>query len=217
MPFKSKACLHCGTQLTLVCRRDETRKKFCSHSCRMLWRYESNPWDMARVTSASKCSDKKPTRQKACEHCGRLYMPTSARQRWCPVCVPSQEARARMQRYRMSNVLFSNLLSSQGHKCAVCKSILSLTYVDHDHACCNGTVTCGRCIRGILCARCNMAIAALENPLWMQQAKEYLRMPPFRSRAQVRWMYANKPAMAKRWAKETPNMKRLPNRVKKKK
>jgi|8_EtaG_2_1085327.scaffolds.fasta_scaffold327443_2 hypothetical protein len=39
---------------------------------------------------------------------------------------------------------------------------------------------------------------------------------PFTSKAQRAWMYANKPEMAKRWEKETPNyvLKRLPNRSK---
>jgi len=42
---------------------------------------------------------------------------------------------------------------------------------------------------------------------------------PFTSKAQRAWMYANKPDMARRWEKETPNyvLKRLPNRLKKKK
>lgn len=30
----------------------------------------------------------------------------------------------------------------------------------------------------------------------------------------MRWMYATHPAMAKRWAKETPNAKALPEHVK---
>lgn len=40
---------------------------------------------------------------------------------------------------------------------------------------------------------------------------------PFKSKAQARFMFANHPRIAKRWAKETHNMKRLPNHVKKKK
>jgi len=38
---------------------------------------------------------------------------------------------------------------------------------------------------------------------------------PFKSEAQRRWMYANKPAMAERWQKHTPKGKKLPKRVKK--
>ena len=33
---------------------------------------------------------------------------------------------------------------------------------------------------------------------------------PFQSEAQRRWMWAKHPAMAKRWAKETPKNKKLP-------
>lgn len=37
---------------------------------------------------------------------------------------------------------------------------------------------------------------------------------PFKSEAQRKWMYANKPAMAKKWEKKTKS-KDLPKRVKK--
>lgn len=37
---------------------------------------------------------------------------------------------------------------------------------------------------------------------------------PFRSKAQQRLLFAKHPAMAKRWAAETPNMQALPNHVK---
>ncbi len=36
---------------------------------------------------------------------------------------------------------------------------------------------------------------------------------PFKSKAQQRWMFANKPRMAKRWAKETKDIKALPEKV----
>jgi hypothetical protein len=39
---------------------------------------------------------------------------------------------------------------------------------------------------------------------------------PLKSKAQRAWMHINKPEMAKRWEKETPKGKRLPNKVKKK-
>lgn len=37
---------------------------------------------------------------------------------------------------------------------------------------------------------------------------------PFRSKRQMRWMFANHPDMAERWAKETPNEKSLPEKAK---
>jgi len=40
---------------------------------------------------------------------------------------------------------------------------------------------------------------------------------PFKSQAQRRFLFWKYPEMAKRWAKETPKGKKLPERVKKKK
>tara|TARA_R100000781_G_scaffold65365_2_gene41133 strand:- start:3810 stop:3986 length:177 start_codon:yes stop_codon:yes gene_type:complete len=36
---------------------------------------------------------------------------------------------------------------------------------------------------------------------------------PFKSQAQRRWMYTNKPEMAKQWEDETPDTASLPNRL----
>lgn len=39
-------------------------------------------------------------------------------------------------------------------------------------------------------------------------------MPPFKSEAQRKWMFAKKPKMAKEWADKTPKGKKLPEHVK---
>ncbi len=40
---------------------------------------------------------------------------------------------------------------------------------------------------------------------------------PFKSKAQARFMYATMPDKAKQWADKTPNMKKLPEKLKIKK
>jgi len=42
-----------------------------------------------------------------------------------------------------------------------------------------------------------------------------IKEAPFKSEAQRRWMFANHPEIAKRWAKHTPKGKHLPEYVKK--
>jgi hypothetical protein len=37
--------------------------------------------------------------------------------------------------------------------------------IDHDHHCCPRPFSCGRCIRGIVCHRCNSVVAAVEEVL----------------------------------------------------
>lgn len=38
--------------------------------------------------------------------------------------------------------------------CEACGSLKNLS-IDHDHNCCPGTKTCGKCLRGALCRGCN--------------------------------------------------------------
>jgi len=61
---------------------------------------------------------------------------------------------------------FSDMLEAQGGVCAICKTSSLDTvrgfHIDHDHACCPKTQSCGKCIRGILCGRCNPAIGLLK-------------------------------------------------------
>lgn len=48
-------------------------------------------------------------------------------------------------------------------------------HVDHDHSCCPTIPTCGTCVRGILCHRCNMMIGlAQENIDTLESARRYL-------------------------------------------
>lgn len=56
-------------------------------------------------------------------------------------------------RFRLSVEQY-DLLLSKG--CNACGSFDRLC-IDHDHACCLGQVTCGKCIRGVLCHSCNTA------------------------------------------------------------
>jgi hypothetical protein len=54
-----------------------------------------------------------------------------------------------------------NLRSING--CELCGDKPERTlHVDHDHKCCNVEITCGKCVRGVLCNRCNKAVDKYE-------------------------------------------------------
>lgn len=81
-------------------------------------------------------------------------------------------------RYGMTVAQYDELLASQGG-CAVCgkqQSEFKRRFsVDHDHSCCSGARSCGKCVRGILCHPCNVAIHAVDtNPGWAFKAEKYL-------------------------------------------
>lgn len=63
--------------------------------------------------------------------------------------------------YKMTVLQYNEMLSSG---CHVCGSFSNLC-IDHDHACCPGELTCGKCIRGVLCNKCNSAEGLLDSDL----------------------------------------------------
>jgi len=46
--------------------------------------------------------------------------------------------------------------------CRICGSSDN-PHVDHDHTCCPGDKTCGKCVRGILCAKHNVGLGAFND------------------------------------------------------
>lgn len=82
-------------------------------------------------------------------------------------------------RYGMTVEDFEKTLLDQGG-CAICgrpqAEFKRRFAVDHDHKCCPGARTCGKCVRGILCHHCNVSLNALEaTDGWAHKAEAYLR------------------------------------------
>lgn len=48
--------------------------------------------------------------------------------------------------------------------CEVCGELEGL-HIDHDHACCSGARSCGKCVRGALCNRHNVALGMVNDSI----------------------------------------------------
>jgi hypothetical protein len=96
--------------------------------------------------------------------------------------IEKQVARSALERIRsrrrgrhgLSGSDLNRLRDAQGGACAICKATDKLV-IDHDHSCCPGPMSCGLCVRGLLCNFCNSAIGFLrDSPQFAASAAEYL-------------------------------------------
>jgi hypothetical protein len=65
-------------------------------------------------------------------------------------------------RYRMTRDDYNAMWERQGRACQLCRATVGRFVVDHDHSCCPGMRSCGKCVRGILCQSCNVRIGIIE-------------------------------------------------------
>jgi len=80
--------------------------------------------------------------------------------------------------YKWTPEIWESTFESQGRCCAVCESTepgKNGWSVDHDHACCSGRISCGKCVRSILCSRCNSGLGSFrDSPESLRNAAKYI-------------------------------------------
>jgi hypothetical protein len=81
---------------------------------------------------------------------------------------------SRLRGYGMTHEAFAQLLNDQGNACGMCREVFtedSVIFVDHDHGCCaEEKRSCGQCVRGLLCLRCNTGLGYVERMYDMARA-----------------------------------------------
>ena len=91
--------------------------------------------------------------------------------KWSRTIPEEQALRARLRPYRLTIDEFDALMERQDGKCAVCQAPKGdRLVVDHDHR--TGVA------RGLVCHRCNFALAYIEDPALVASAQAYLADTP---------------------------------------
>jgi hypothetical protein len=95
---------------------------------------------------------------------------------------PEYAQTVRLRRYNLTITDYNKMVDAQGGVCLICKNppskrgrATNSLVVDHDHGCCPGQKSCGKCVRGLLCHTCNLILGILEtNHQLVDRMNEYI-------------------------------------------
>lgn len=83
--------------------------------------------------------------------------------------------------YSLTYYQYLWLLDECDYACPLCLQPFtkeSPPHIDHDHSCCPDKISCGQCIRGLLCRMCNGGLGYFkDSPDALLRAFEYLARP----------------------------------------
>lgn len=92
---------------------------------------------------------------------------------------PEKNRKYVLLRYNLTAARYDRMLREQNGVCALCFNPPPTgrrLAVDHDHACCpDRNYSCGKCVRGLLCLRCNTHLGIFERMAKSSAVTTYLR------------------------------------------
>lgn len=139
------------------------KTRYCSRAC------SKDKFNISRRTGYS---------VRNCVVCDKEFTPNCSVHKICSEDCKKVNTRnwLRASNYGLSPEDYNELFANQNNSCAICKRQNSDKWaIDHDHSCCEGGKTCGKCVRGILCFPCNQALGLLgENVATLREAVKYM-------------------------------------------
>lgn len=124
---------------------------------------------------------------KPCKGCGSTTRKLTAPGPRCATCHRDRRTTTQLARrltyvakqYGLTPEQYQALWDAQEGKCYICKRNKG-NCVDHDHKCCPGKTSCGKCVRGLLCNPCNKGVLGhlRDNIQALIRAITYLMFPP---------------------------------------
>ena len=89
----------------------------------------------------------------------------------CSECLFASKIYKASRKFGLSKDEVSQLLRKE--KCEICGTNEPNSRgwcIDHDHSCCDGKKACGKCVRGLLCQKCNTIIGFANDDLQILKA-----------------------------------------------
>src|SRR5687767_4183969 len=136
-----------------------------------------------RQSSTPTRTPRSATSGKPCKDCGSTTRRVSAPGPRCATCHRERRTQASLTRrltyvakqYNLTGDEYLALLSRFEGLCWICR-YRKARQVDHDHKCCSGKTSCGKCVRGLLCGPCNKFLGFIrDNVTILQFGIDYLR------------------------------------------
>lgn len=164
--WATRHCIKCETMQPVTGRHGETRK----------WRGNICPscyTVIARLEKRRKAPDAIEGRTDSAYGISKVFRQRSLAMP-AEIAKPARRENAFWQQnkalYNLRKIDWLVLFYKQGAKCAICrtdigKGLDNSTAIDHDHI--TGKV------RGLLCQACNIKMAALDDPGWLEKAQAY--------------------------------------------
>lgn len=179
----------------------EEGKKFC-RPCNTTRPFAEFPGTPDRSSACNFCLKLKADGKKRCATCHEIKSRDDfhsrknkdGRESRCKDCSsaaskaynsqPEVKERTRnrhyLTRFNITAAQYDAMVAERNGLCDICCQSPSgrrpVLAVDHDHQCCPGDLTCGSCIRGLLCYSCNTALGAIrDNPKLALGLVDYLR------------------------------------------
>lgn len=82
-------------------------------------------------------------------------------------------------KYKLSREQYIDMMLGQDFRCPICADPVGAGdwIVDHDHSCCPGEKSCGKCVRSLIDKKCNGLLGlAMDNVATLTRAQAYLEV-----------------------------------------
>lgn len=179
-----KMCTKCNTNKPLDDFPKSSSSKDGKHSyckrCMVKQRMEKYEYKKDRM--------RKTSTHKECRVCRELKPHSEYKKRgdrsnrsetYCMDCRKYLGTERVLARYQMTVDDYASMLKKQNFVCAICKKEddNKRLAVDHDHACCEGNTSCGKCVRALLCSRCNKTLGMVKDDIKLLQSMiDYIKI-----------------------------------------